>query len=178
VNITIPDEHVTLIADALAADAGVNPPLAADATAFVDRMIRGHVGRVVRQYEGSLRVQSAVRVAQAEFEAEPEPSGVESTLVRDAAAYGAEYAAWRAGERVSAGDVRAYRGVLYEVVRAHTTQADWTPDVVPALWKVHRSGSGSQQGEAPPSGRNPQARTTPTAAASHASAPDAIRRRA
>lgn len=27
-----------------------------------------------------------------------------------------------------------YNGELYRVVQAHTTQADWTPDVTPALW--------------------------------------------
>ena len=27
-----------------------------------------------------------------------------------------------------------YNGKLYRVVQAHTTQADWTPDVTPALW--------------------------------------------
>ena len=25
---------------------------------------------------------------------------------------------------------------LYKVIQAHTTQADWTPDITPALWAV------------------------------------------
>ncbi len=29
-----------------------------------------------------------------------------------------------------------YNGVLYRVVQAHTSQADWTPDVTPALFVV------------------------------------------
>lgn len=28
-----------------------------------------------------------------------------------------------------------YKGSLYQVIQAHTTQADWTPDSVPALFK-------------------------------------------
>ncbi len=32
------------------------------------------------------------------------------------------------------GEVAAFGGVLFRCVQAHTTQADWTPDKVPALW--------------------------------------------
>lgn len=32
--------------------------------------------------------------------------------------------------------VRSYEGKLYKLLLPHTTQADWTPDVTPALWKV------------------------------------------
>lgn len=45
------------------------------------------------------------------------------------------YSPWTAGEAVVAGARRAYGGVLYEAVQAHTTQADWTPDATPALWR-------------------------------------------
>lgn len=43
---------------------------------------------------------------------------------------------WKPGEAVSVGDRRYYAPKLYKVVQAHTTQADWTPDVTPALWAV------------------------------------------
>ena len=42
-------------------------------------------------------------------------------------------------QRYSVGDVASYDGVLYRVVQAHRSQADWTPDKVPALFKVHRT---------------------------------------
>jgi hypothetical protein len=29
-----------------------------------------------------------------------------------------------------------YKDILYKVLQAHTSQADWTPDVTPALWTV------------------------------------------
>ena len=29
-----------------------------------------------------------------------------------------------------------YNGVLYRVVQAHTSQADWTPDITPALFVI------------------------------------------
>ena len=43
------------------------------------------------------------------------------------------------GHAYSVGDVANYGGVLYRVVQAHKSQADWTPDKVPALFKVHRT---------------------------------------
>ena len=43
---------------------------------------------------------------------------------------------WKPGEAVEVGDRRYYATRLYKVVQAHTTQADWTPDVTPALWAV------------------------------------------
>ena len=38
--------------------------------------------------------------------------------------------AYVVGERLQ------YNGVLYRVVQAHTSQADWTPDITPALFVV------------------------------------------
>ena len=55
---------------------------------------------------------------------------------QQAAEFPSLYPAWRAGETVAAGDRRCYlrTGALYRAIQAHTTQADWTPDVTPALW--------------------------------------------
>src|SRR5690606_41881667 len=44
---------------------------------------------------------------------------------------------WTPGAKVKPGDVLAWDGTLVEVIQAHTTQADWTPDRVPALFKGH-----------------------------------------
>ena len=44
---------------------------------------------------------------------------------------------WEAGEALAAGSVRRHNGALYETVQAHTTQSDWAPDKVPALFKLH-----------------------------------------
>lgn len=30
--------------------------------------------------------------------------------------------------------IRRYNDVLYKLIQVHTTQSDWTPDLVPALW--------------------------------------------
>lgn len=43
---------------------------------------------------------------------------------------------WKAGETVDAGDCRAYQDRAYRCRQAHPTQADWTPDVTPAMWEV------------------------------------------
>lgn len=43
-------------------------------------------------------------------------------------------APWKIKESVKVGDRRRFDGALYKCVQAHTTQADWTPDITPALW--------------------------------------------
>lgn len=55
-----------------------------------------------------------------EPEPEPEPS------VRE----------WAAGLGVAAGERIRYQDAVYVVVQAHTTQADWRPDAVPALYRM------------------------------------------
>lgn len=45
------------------------------------------------------------------------------------------YKQWVVGENLTVGVRRAYEGLLYEVIQAHTTQAEWTPPSVPALFK-------------------------------------------
>ena len=51
---------------------------------------------------------------------------------------------WKEGEYVKPGDRRYYAPTqkLYKVRdgQGHTTQADWTPDVTPALWAVVSKG--------------------------------------
>lgn len=32
--------------------------------------------------------------------------------------------------------VRRHNNILYKLIQVHTTQSDWTPDMVPALWKL------------------------------------------
>ena len=48
------------------------------------------------------------------------------------------YPTWKSGEAVEVDDRRYYEpdGRLYKCRQAHTTQADWTPDVTPAMWAV------------------------------------------
>ena len=41
---------------------------------------------------------------------------------------------WVSGTAYEIGDRRQYDGLLYRCVQAHTSQADWTPPSVPALW--------------------------------------------
>lgn len=44
------------------------------------------------------------------------------------------YPAWQTGTAYALGDIRAHLGTLYRCVQAHTSQIDWHPDAVPALW--------------------------------------------
>jgi hypothetical protein len=56
--------------------------------------------------------------------------------------YTSIYTAWKVGEAVydaltspnGKADIRQYNGVLYKAIQPHTTQLDWPPDLVPALW--------------------------------------------
>lgn len=41
---------------------------------------------------------------------------------------------WQTDTAYAVGDRRQYDGLLYKCVQAHTSQADWTPPIVPALW--------------------------------------------
>lgn len=41
---------------------------------------------------------------------------------------------WETDKAYAVGDRVKYNGLLYRCVQAHTSQADWTPDAVPALW--------------------------------------------
>ena len=43
------------------------------------------------------------------------------------------YPVWTVGIAVAKDSRYQYEGKLYKCVQAHTTQADWTPDVTPAL---------------------------------------------
>lgn len=46
------------------------------------------------------------------------------------------YPTWANGIAVSVGGRYQFNHRLYKCVQAHTTQADWTPDITPALWTV------------------------------------------
>ena len=46
------------------------------------------------------------------------------------------YPAWRTDTAYTVDERIRYGATLYRCVQAHTSQADWTPDVTPALWTV------------------------------------------
>ena len=46
------------------------------------------------------------------------------------------YPVWKEDLSVAIGDRYRYGETLYKCNQSHTTQADWTPDVTPALWSV------------------------------------------
>ena len=46
------------------------------------------------------------------------------------------YPQWKEGIDTEKDERYRYGDTLYKCVQAHTTQADWTPDVSPALWVV------------------------------------------
>lgn len=48
---------------------------------------------------------------------------------------------WTSATVYMVGDMVSYERSMYVCVQAHTSQADWTPDVVPALWSLVHQGS-------------------------------------
>ena len=57
------------------------------------------------------------------------------TLGDETALTGVElFPMWAIGRAYAVDDRVQYGGILYKCVQAHTTQADWTPDITPALW--------------------------------------------
>lgn len=75
-----------------------------------------------------------VLVRQNHTRTEHEPADVPAlfSVYRDDAG---EALDWIANEPVWVGTRRLYAGKLYEATTEHTTQADWTPDATPALWR-------------------------------------------
>ena len=56
-------------------------------------------------------------------------------LTDEAAAYVPElFPMWRAGEEYVVGDRRQWKGKLYKVLIAHTSQEQWMPDVAVSLF--------------------------------------------
>ena len=51
------------------------------------------------------------------------------------------YPPFEIGVAYKAKDKIQYDGVVYEVIQAHTSQVDWLPNTVPALFKVYLSGT-------------------------------------
>lgn len=45
------------------------------------------------------------------------------------------FESWVPNKAYVVGQIREYNGNLYRCIQAHTSQADWDPEKVPALWK-------------------------------------------
>lgn len=59
------------------------------------------------------------------------------TLDDETALTGVElFPRWTIGRSYAVGDRVQHDGILYKCVQAHTSQADWTPNAVPALYTV------------------------------------------
>lgn len=48
----------------------------------------------------------------------------------------ADRGAWATGVAYAVGDTVTYAGSTYKCLQAHTSQSDWTPPAVPALWQL------------------------------------------
>lgn len=63
------------------------------------------------------------------------------------------YPEWAAGQSYTVGYKLLYGGELYKVIQAHTSQADWTPDAVPALFtRIDEQHDGSRYDPIPYNG--------------------------
>jgi hypothetical protein len=59
---------------------------------------------------------------------------VDAMTPEDAEALAGIFEPWAAGEAVTIGMIRESGGMLWKCLQAHTTQSDWQPQDVPALW--------------------------------------------
>lgn len=63
------------------------------------------------------------------------------------------YPEWQTGKAYAVGFKVQYGGLLYKVTTAHTSQADWTPDVAPTLFtRIDETHSGTEDDPVPYSG--------------------------
>lgn len=80
---------------------------------------------------------------------------INTLAVDDATAYRMRefYPEWAEGQSYPVGHKLLYGGELYKVIQAHTSQADWTPDVVPALFtRIDEQHDGSRYDPIPYNG--------------------------
>lgn len=80
---------------------------------------------------------------------------INTLAVDDQTAYRmrAFYPKWAADQSYAVGYKLLYGGSLYKVIQAHTSQADWTPDVVPALFiRIDEQHDGSRYDPIPYNG--------------------------
>lgn len=70
-------------------------------------------------------VQARITAVKAALKVIPDENAIDAIVL---------FPSWRAGETYTADDRLQYGGKLYRVIQAHTSQADWTPDAVPALY--------------------------------------------
>ena len=56
--------------------------------------------------------------------------------VQESLELAAYFPKWEQGKLMPVGYKVSYEGSLYEVIQGHTSQADWTPNVTPSLFKV------------------------------------------
>jgi hypothetical protein len=77
-------------------------------------------------------------------------------------------AAWAPGVAYKTGDLVTFEGSTYQCIQGHTSQSDWSPSVVPALWGLTDcaggGGGGGGGGTTPPDAGTtppPDAPTTP-----------------
>lgn len=60
---------------------------------------------------------------------------------------------WEVDTAYAVGDRRRYDSKVYKCLQAHTSQADWAPPVVPALWVVINTSSSGTIDEPIPASR-------------------------
>lgn len=61
-------------------------------------------------------------------------TGIDPTLEDDPDAVAYLYPAWRVGVAYKVGDFIQYNALMWTVIQAHTSQVDWSPPIVPALF--------------------------------------------
>lgn len=77
-----------------------------------------------KRYDAALRIKPVLQ------------KGAQSLGDEDALTIKTLYPEWEVGVEYTARKKVQYKGKLYRCLSAHTSQADWAPDVVPSLWTV------------------------------------------
>lgn len=87
--------------------------------------LQRHQGRLVNAQTEQRLVTDIAFVTLAESGAIDEVTATEHAAV---------FAPWAEGVKYVVGNLRSFGEKLYKCIQNHTSQADWTPDVTPALW--------------------------------------------
>lgn len=97
-----------------------------------EEIIEGHgeaISGIVIKFVGNGQLQTRIDIVQTS-----ETQVLKETIetLATTALNGAE--AWVSGKEYSPSDIVSYKNSLYKVVQSHTSQSNWTPDAVPALF--------------------------------------------
>lgn len=105
----------------------------------IDRLIESSKTKIELEKEEVERQRQEVQAQKVELETKNEELKLSiATILEKYAEFVETKEDYQVGKTYQAGDTFKFNGVVYAVVQGHTSQADWSPESTPSLYKVLR----------------------------------------